>query len=85
MVVVWVWSRVIVFSWLIYRIWTEIRYPAHLQRFDIYINLHASFLTALLSCHYYWTYLIILIVKNCVTKGSTTDIQMRVTKTQKRE
>ena len=82
---VWFWTRIGVFSWLVYHVWTELRYPTHLDDFNTYATLHAAFLTALLICHIYWTYLIVLILKNLVTKGSNTDIQMRVKKDEKQE
>lgn len=69
--VVWFYTRLYVFPWVIY---TYVTLPTDLDHTIIKRNL-VTFLCILVVLHTYWFYMIIIIIIHYVTKGKADDLQ----------
>jgi len=79
LVTVWFYTRLLLFGYLVYRIWLRDCLPGLEQYVYIY-KAEALFCTVLLALHVHWFRLIVKMILNYKNHGIATDIQMQVKK-----
>ena len=79
MMVVWIWSRIVCFGYMVFRMWSR-RFPPELAQFDNFCTFEVIFCSVLYGLHLHWTRLLLLMLHRFLKLGSTADLQMQVKK-----
>jgi hypothetical protein len=82
MMFVLIWSRILVFGYMVYRMWGR-RFPPEFSQFDNFCTFEVIFCTVLYGLHLHWTRLLLLMFHRFLKLGSTADLQMQIKKTKK--
>jgi hypothetical protein len=76
--VVWFYTRNLVFSYVVYKIWTEVRFTDETATYQCLVYVCAFMLTCLVFLQWYWQGLFINMLVLFATDGSTEDTQCKV-------
>ena len=82
LMIVWIWTRIICFGYMVYRMWSR-KFPPELSQFDNFCTFEVMFCTVVYCLHIHWTRLLLLMFHRYLRIGSTADLQQQIKKKEK--